>query len=212
MHDVRADCMNVIVHLLLAFSPVTRRAALLSASAFGTPPPATSAPDIDWYAHWSFFGLAPPPIEASVTYDELLLKIREKQIESLQIAAQHDCMIATTTQGHRLALLIPDAQIDALVGDSMDSDHVVTVLPVDPARQAIRAAAQVVLATYAAVGLLGLTDNLPDGMRVYGSMKQRADGDAVRVHPLLRRWLDRHRGIAVNKTLKPPGNSTDPLG
>jgi hypothetical protein len=32
----------------------------------------------DWYSHWSFFNLAPPPIEKEVDYDALLSMVERE--------------------------------------------------------------------------------------------------------------------------------------
>ena len=77
---------------------------------------------IDPYAHWSFFGLAPPPIEKVLSYDELLNEIQNENIVSVQIAIQHNCVIATTIKGHRLSCLIPDNKFQQLLDDSADKD------------------------------------------------------------------------------------------
>ena len=34
--------------------------------------------EIDYYSKWSFFGLVPPPIEKTLTYNELLNEIKKK--------------------------------------------------------------------------------------------------------------------------------------
>ena len=67
---------------------------------------------IDEYAHWSIYGLIPPPIEKSITYNELINEIYNKNIIKLQQAPQHDCVVATTTIGHRWACLIKDNDIE----------------------------------------------------------------------------------------------------
>ena len=61
--------------------------------------------NIDYYAHWSIYGIIPPPIEKSITKRELINEIDRENIISLQIAVQHDCVIATTIKNHRFCLL-----------------------------------------------------------------------------------------------------------
>ena len=135
---------------------------------------------IDWLAHWSFFGLAPPPIERKITYDELLKEIKSNKIKSLQIAVQHDCVIATTNEGHRLSLLLPDEKFDNLVMDSIDKkgNQMVNVLPIDPIKAKIRDIAQITLVSicsfYLAVDL-GILDY---DLTSYSSIKEREDAIA----------------------------------
>jgi hypothetical protein len=106
--------------------------------------------NIDYYAHWSIYGLIPPPIEKSLTKEELTKEIENENIISLQIAVQHDCVIATTVANHRLSVLIKDKEFDNFVNNFRDKDNNLpfTVVPIDKNRQKIRHFAQFWLGLY----------------------------------------------------------------
>jgi len=88
--------------------------------------------NIDYYAHWSVYGLVPPPIEKSITKEELVKEIDKNNIISLQIAVQHDCVIATTIKNHRLSVLIKDKDFDNFVNQFRDKDNSLpfTLIPI----------------------------------------------------------------------------------
>ena len=152
---------------LLAWVPLTRRAVM-------TTLPTLALAEDDPYAHWSFFGLAPPPVERTVTYDELVRIIRQDRIETVQIAVQHDCIVATTTEGHRLALVIRDRDLPILFADTMERDGLpFTYLPIDRTRQAVRAAAQTALATYGAFVAADKAGLVPWDTTPYNSLAER---------------------------------------
>ena len=106
--------------------------------------------NIDYYAHWSIYGLIPPPIEKSLTKEELTKEIENENIISLQIAVQHDCVIATTVANHRLSVLIKDKEFDNFVNNFRDKDNNLpfTVVPIDKNRQKLRNFAQLWLGLY----------------------------------------------------------------
>jgi hypothetical protein len=106
--------------------------------------------NIDYYAHWSVYGLVPPPIEKSITKKELIKEIDNENIISLQIAVQHDCVIATTKANHRLSVLIKDKDFDNFVNQFRDKDNSLPfkVIPVDKNRQKLRNFAQLWLGLY----------------------------------------------------------------
>ena len=106
--------------------------------------------NIDYYAHWSIYGLVPPPIEKSLTKEELITEILSENIISLQTAVQHDCVIATTIANHRLSVLIKDQEFDNFVNQFRDSDNNLPfiVLPIDKNLQKIRHFAQFWLGLY----------------------------------------------------------------
>ena len=106
--------------------------------------------NIDYYAHWSVYGLVPPPIEKSITKEELVKEIDKNNIISLQIAVQHDCVIATTIKNHRLSVLIKDKDFDNFVNQFRDKDNSLpfTVIPIDKNRQKLRSFAQFWLGLY----------------------------------------------------------------
>jgi len=105
---------------------------------------------VDYYAHWSVYGLVPPPIEKSITQEELISEIENNDIISLQIAVQHDCVIATTIKNHRLSCLIKDKDFNTFVDQFKDSDNSLpfTVIPIDENKQKLRHFAQGWLGLY----------------------------------------------------------------
>ena len=179
------------VHTLArpALPPCTRRAvvgSVSSASAFQSRFHGVAHASLDPYRHWAF-GVVPPPVERTVQYEELMQKLRDKEIASLQIAVQHDCVIATTKEGHRLTLLLPDDQFPALVGESMDKDSMVLVLPIDARRQAVRDAAQATFATFVGGTVALFLSGRP--VVPYGSMAQRERGEGPTASPQWKRLL-----------------------
>lgn len=95
----------------------------------------------------AFFGLAPPPIERVVDYDELVDLARTRRVATVQIAPQHDQVVATTVEGRRVACALPDAQFPHLLADAMDSSGLpFRVVPQDEARAALRDVAKGVAA------------------------------------------------------------------
>lgn len=105
---------------------------------------------IDYYAHWSIYGLVPPPIEKVISEEELINEINENNIISLQISVQHDCVIATTTKNHRLSALIKDKNFISFVKQFRDNNNKLpfTVIPIDENKQKIRRLAQFWLGLY----------------------------------------------------------------
>ena len=106
--------------------------------------------NIDYYAHWSVYGLVPPPIEKSLTKEELIKEINNENIISLQIAVQHDCVIATTKANHRLSVLIKDKDFDNFVNQFRNKDNSLPfiVIPIDKNRQKLRNFAQLWFGLY----------------------------------------------------------------
>ena len=125
-----------------------RRAAVLSAvpSLLLATSSRASTPT-DPYSHWAY-GRVPPPVERTVSYDEMVDMIRSGGVQSLQIAVQHDCVEATTREGHRVTLLLPDKEFDSLYAEVMDAGFQVQILPMDETKQAVRRAGQAALAAY----------------------------------------------------------------
>lgn len=105
---------------------------------------------IDHYAHWSIYGLVPPPIEKCVSKQELTDQINMNNIISLQIAVQHDTVVATTLQNHRWSCFIKDKDFDEFVQQFRQEDNSLpfTVLPIDKNKQKIRRGGQFILSTY----------------------------------------------------------------
>tara|TARA_A100001011_G_C14274489_1_gene828526 strand:- start:37 stop:660 length:624 start_codon:yes stop_codon:yes gene_type:complete len=106
--------------------------------------------EIDYYAHWSIYGLVPPPIEKAISKQELINEIYEDNIISLQIAVQHDYVIATTIKNHRLSCFIKDKEFNEFVNSFRDNDNELpfTVIPIDKNKQRIRRVAQCWLGLY----------------------------------------------------------------
>ena len=104
---------------------------------------------IDHYAHWSIYGLV-PPIEKCVSKQELTDQINMNNIISLQIAVQHDTVVATTLQNHRWSCFIKDKEFDEYVEQFRQEDKSLpfTVLPIDKNKQKIRRGGQFILSTY----------------------------------------------------------------
>ena len=134
----------------------------------------------DYAAKSSFFGLAAPPVQGMWSYEQLLAEARAGTIASVQIAVQHDCVVATTTQGHRFSCLLPDERFPDLLADAMSADGSMPfeVLPMDEMREQIRSAA---LFNLNLLGLLWVADMagvLPWDTTPYGSLAEREKAQA----------------------------------
>jgi hypothetical protein len=117
--------------------------------------------NIDYYAHWSIYGLIPPPIEKTITYDDLLTEIKNLNIIKLQQAPQHDCIIATTNIGHRWSCLIKDKDIEKVNNEIRDINNNLEIFPIEKKYVIIRNIWQTWLATYSSLFFLselGLID------------------------------------------------------
>ena len=131
----------------------------------------------DPFSYWSIYGLVPPPVEKIISYDDLLENIKNRTIFSLQIAVQHDCVIATTKQGHRWACLVKDKNFPQLLLDVMDKNGnmPVYVLPQDPIRSKIRNVAQTIFYSSALFYILSDLDIIPYEFKKYNSIKEREE-------------------------------------
>ena len=131
----------------------------------------------DPFSYWSIYGLVPPPVEKIISYDDLLENIKNRTIFSLQIAVQHDCVIATTKQGHRWVCLVKDKNFQQLLLDAMDKNGnmPVYVLPEDPVRSKIRNVAQTIFYSSALFYILSDLDIIPYQFEAYNSIKERED-------------------------------------
>jgi ATP-dependent Zn protease len=131
----------------------------------------------DPFSYWSIYGLVPPPVEKIISYDDLLENIKNRTIFSLQIAVQHDCVIATTKQGHRGVCLIKDKNFPQLLMDAMDKNGnmPVYVLPEDPVRSKIRNVAQTIFYSSALFYILSDLDIIPYQFEAYNSIKEREE-------------------------------------
>ncbi len=131
----------------------------------------------DWYSHWSFFGIAPPPIKSTITYDELINEINNNNIYSVQIAVQHDCIIATTNNGYRLSCLVPDEKFNDLYIDVMNSNGELKVrfLPIDEIKSNIRKTAQISFYSLCMYYLLSELNIIDVDTTPYSTIKERDD-------------------------------------
>ena len=129
----------------------------------------------DPYAHWSFFGLSPPPIKESINYTQLVEKIQQGQIFTIQIASQHNNVIATTKQGYRLACSMSDKKFPQLQQDSIDQEgnQLVYILPIDPIRQTIRSISIISFETIAIYLLACELDVIPNNLYFYNSIQEK---------------------------------------
>ena len=105
---------------------------------------------IDDYAHWSIYGIIPPPIEKTILYPELVDSIKNGTIKYIEIAVQHDCIVATTTNNHRWSCLVKDSDIPQLIEDTRrpDGSDGVEIMPTQQYKTNIRNFGQVFFYTY----------------------------------------------------------------
>ena len=109
---------------------------------------------IDWAGHSSLWGMAPPALQGERTYDEILTLAKQGRIATVQIAVQHDVLVATSPEGYRYALCIKDKDVPLLLADAMNDDGSMPfeVLPIDPIRQRVRDVAFSTLALSGSTG------------------------------------------------------------
>lgn len=105
---------------------------------------------VDHYGHWSIYGIVPPPIEKTITYSQLVDSINNNTVQYIEIAIQHDCIVATTLNNHRWSCLVKDKDIPLLIEDTKHSngDQGVIIVPTDPRKSNLRKVAQVFFYTY----------------------------------------------------------------
>lgn len=156
----------------------------------------------DPFAYWSVYGLVPPPIEKIISYDDLLENIKNKTIFSLQIAVQHDCVIATTKDGHRWACLVKDKNFPQLLLDAMDKNGnmPVYVLPQDPIRSKIRNVAQTIFYSTLSFYILSDLDIISYQFEAYNSIKEREE--ALRSGKKPKKFLKSLLNNILNNTKK----------
>ena len=130
---------------------------------------------VDPYSHWSLYGITPPPIKKTLSYQELLQEIHNNSIFTIQIAPQHDSIIATNYQGNRFACQVKDKNFDKLIDDSLDenSNLPFIVLPIDENRQKIRNAAQLIFFPSLIFYILADLDIIDFDTNSYPSWKDR---------------------------------------
>ena len=129
----------------------------------------------DPYSYWSFFGLAPPHIEKVITYDELIKKINNNEIYTIQQAYWHDCIIATTNNGHRISCKISDKNIDKLFIDVNNKHMPVNILPIDPIRSNIRTISEIIFFPLLITYILSELDIIPYQFEAYNSLKEKEE-------------------------------------
>lgn len=124
--------------------------------------------DIDLYSQWSFYGLVPPPIEKIISKKELTDEILKNNILSLQTAVQHDVVIATLKNNHRLSCEIKDKDFNEYISQfkNMNNDLPFQVIPIDSNKQKVRNFAKTFFGLYI---FKFLTFELPNNIRLLKS-------------------------------------------
>lgn len=137
---------------------------------------------VDWAGHSSFFGMAPPKIQGTWSYEELLAKAGGGRVATVQIAVQHNQVVATTPEGHRYVCALKDEDFPILLTDAMRADGSLPfeVLPMDPIRAQVREAAIVVRNVCGALFIADELDLLPWDTTPYGSLKEREEAMEMR--------------------------------
>ena len=131
----------VTIAAAMSGGPTLNRRAMLGAAAAAfvatSPPAAAETPAVDFTTKSAFFGLAAPPVVGMLRYDELVEQARTGQIATLQIAVQHDTVIATDRMGHRFACMMRDEELPHLILDATGKDGSMPfeVLPMDKVRE-----------------------------------------------------------------------------
>ena len=120
---------------------------------------------VDKYAHWALNGLIPPPIEKSISKEELINEINKKNILALQISVQHDNVIVTTKKNHRLSCKIKDIEFNNFINEFRDENKQIPfqVIPIDTNKQEIRNFAEFFFGAYI---IRFLIYELPNNIRI----------------------------------------------
>lgn len=111
------------------------------------------------------------------SYDELLSEARAGGVASVQIAVQHDCVVAKDQKGHRYACLMPDEHLPQLILDAMKSDGSVPfdIIPLDQVRATVRDVAWASLNFLGVLWVADLAGLLPWDTTPYNSLKEREE-------------------------------------
>mgnify|MGYP006094424825 CR=1 FL=1 len=134
----------------------------------------------DVYAHWSFYNMIPPPIEKSITYDELRQEIEERHITSIQEAVQGNHLIVTTNEGHRLSCPFPIDQLQMFLLDFQNEEGLpFTVIPKSAWKQDLHLFSEISLAFLLGIVILDCLDLLPWDTNMYGSLQQREQNKVI---------------------------------
>lgn len=124
--------------------------------------------DIDLYSQWSFYGLVPPPIEKIISQKELTDEILKNNILSLQTAVQHDVVIATLKNNHRVSCEIKDKDFNEYISQfkNINNDLPFQVIPIDNIKQKVRSFAKIFFGLYI---FKFFTFELPNNIRLLKS-------------------------------------------
>jgi hypothetical protein len=225
--------MLTLIFAAAAMRPevMTRRGALVAASTLlastqlpadaATTPPA--AVDLDRPGHM-VWGVIPPTPLGSITYQQLLDASAAGQIVSVQIAVQHDNVMATTVGGARWACALPDSEFAGLLVDATRADGSLPfeVLPIDETKAQIRDIAQRTFSLAVGAYLADQFDLLPFDLTAYDSLADReaarermARGEGRKEKPLrwaLRMAAERLRSPSPTGTSQQPSAEADATG
>lgn len=150
---------------------------------------------VDPYSHWSFYGITPPPIKKVLSYQQLLEEIHNNTIYTIQIAPQHNSIIATNYQGYRYACQVKDKNFDKLIQDSFDENNNLPfiVLPIDENRQKVRRFAQFFFYNSLIFYILADLDIIDYDTNSYSSWKDRQNAykDGKKPTKFLKSLLDK---------------------
>ena len=132
---------------------------------------------VDPYSHSSLYGIAPPPIKKVLSYQQLLEEIHNNTIYTIQIAPQHDSIIATNYQGYRYACQVKDKNFDKLIEDSLDENNNLPfiILPIDENRKKVRRFAQVLFYNSLIFYILADLDIIDYDTKFYPSWNDRQE-------------------------------------
>ena len=133
----------------------------------------TKKNNTDNYAKWSLYGLVAPPIEKTINLQQLLTLIDQDYIAILQIAVQHDCLIATTNIGHRYAVLVKDKEIYKLFNQLNSNSTNIIILPIDEPRQRVRTIAQTILSSSLLFNVLTRLNIIKYRFKAFNSIAER---------------------------------------
>lgn len=176
----KVTMISLVIFTASLLQPQVTRRSLFAASSFYL----SKEESKDWYSHWSFFNLAPPPIEKEVNYDALLSMVEQNKIKTVQIAPQHDCLVATTTEGHRVSLLINDEDVELFLVDSMKDDKLpFEVLPIDSTKQVVRQMSIHTMLFYLSFVALDFAGQIPWDTTPYSSWEQRKNAPKNNISP-----------------------------
>lgn len=166
----------------------SRRGALVAAAAAIVGPPkfeaaAAEPASIDRTRTTHLFGLAPPHLEGQLTYDQLLAAASNGQVATVQMAVQHNWVVATTPHGARWICEVKDSEMPIFLADAMRTDGSMPfeVLPIDAGRAKVRDVFFRYVGLVAAIYGADQLDMLPFDLTGYGSIKEREEANEARM-------------------------------